>query len=48
MEQGYRFETYCDKEILMHGHEIQTLQITKEGIVVEDFYLKNGYKALFR
>lgn len=41
VKQGYRFDTYCDEEILMHGHEIQTLQI-HNGIIVDDFYLKNG------
>lgn len=41
VKQGYRFDTYCDEEILMYGHEIQTLQIHNE-IIVDDFYLKMG------
>ncbi len=38
-KQGYIFETYCDKEILMLGHEIQLLQ-THNGIVIDDYYNK--------
>lgn len=42
-KQGYIFETYCDKEVLMLNHEIQILKI-HNGIIVDDFYLKDSYK----
>lgn len=43
IKQGYKFETYCDKEILMHNHEIQTLRI-HNGKIVDDYCLKKYAK----
>ena len=36
VKQGYRFETHCDNQILMHGHEIQTLRIFN-NILIDDY-----------
>lgn len=38
VKQGYRFETHCDDQILMHGHEIQTLRMFN-GILIDDYNL---------
>ena len=34
VKQEYRFETHCDDQILMHGHEIQTLRMFN-GILID-------------
>lgn len=36
LKQGYRFETYCDKEVLLMNHEIQQLRI-HNGIMIDDY-----------
>lgn len=38
VKQGYHFETHCDDQILMHGHEIQTLRMFNE-ILIDDYNL---------